>query len=148
MKTLNQIKKILTDFMSSHQQINDVKYEDDFDFNVERNLSYPVCNIEYLNSNMSGKEMRHQFKVVLADVVSENIKQHEDEIYSDMLQVAEDFFTYLQYSEGFDFIRSTNINKFTDDTHDRTAGIVFTITLSTIRLQNSCLNPKIPLQSQ
>ena len=45
--TLNQIKKILIAWFQNHADINTVCYIDDFDFNSERNIIYPVSNIEY-----------------------------------------------------------------------------------------------------
>ena len=92
MKTLNQIKYLLINFFETHGQINSTHYEDDFDFNAERKLKYPVSNIEYIESNVSGKQTTHSYKIVLADLVDQNIKGHEDEIQSDVLQIAEDFF--------------------------------------------------------
>ena len=141
MKTLNELKLILIDYFKAHALINSVFYEDDFDFNAERSIDYPVANIEYLNSNISNKSMNHNFKIVLADITEPENNEMEDNIHSDALQIAEDFFTYLQNYEGFSFDKSSSINKFTDDTADRTAGIVFTIQLSVIRPQNRCNTP-------
>ena len=58
-----------------------------------------------------------------------------------MLQVVEDLFTWLQFQEGFNFTKSTNIQKFVDDTHDRVSGIVFRMNLEVIRSQNECAIP-------
>lgn len=142
MLTLNQIKQLIVGWLNSHAQLNSVYYEDDFDFNAERNINYPVCNIEYIESNLNNKAMNHSFKITLADLINDNIVGIEDEIYSDMLQVAEDFFTWLQNFEGFEASKSTNIQKFVNDTGDRTAGIVFRIILSVIRPQNTCSKPQ------
>lgn len=141
MKTLNELKTILKSYFNSHAIINSVYYEDDFDFNAERSIDYPVANIEYLNSNISNKTMNHNFKIVLADITEPENNEMEDNIHSDTLQIAEDFFTYLQNAEGFSFDKSSSINKFTDDTADRAAGIVFTIQISVIRPQNRCNTP-------
>ena len=67
MKTLNELKQIIKGYFESHAQINSVYYCDDFDFNAERSIQYPVVNIEYLNSNINDKLMNHIFKVVIAD---------------------------------------------------------------------------------
>lgn len=60
-----------------------------------------------------------------------------------MLQIAEDFFTFLQNKEGWTFEQSLNIQKFLDDTSDRTSGIVFRISLEVIRPQNKCSTPTV-----
>ena len=65
----------------------------------------------------------------------------EDEIYSDMILIAEDFFAWAQEKEGFDFSKQVNIQKFVDATGDRTSGIIFKVQLSTIRSQNVCAIP-------
>lgn len=141
MLTLNQIKYILTGWFNNHAQINSTYYCDDFDFNAARTISYPVSNIEYMESNVKDKQTTHTYKIVLADLVDQNIAGHEDEIQSDMLQIAEDLFAWAQYYEGFSFAKSVNIQKFMDDTDDRTSGIVFKIQLTVIRSQNTCQIP-------
>jgi hypothetical protein len=141
MKTLNELKNILTTWFEKHRQIGSVFYEDDFDFNAERNINYPVTNIEYMESNVSGKKTTHIYKFILADLLDENIKGHEDEIFSDLMLIAEDFFSFAQDEEGFEFSKSVNIQKFVDDTNDRTAGLTFRIQISVIRSQNNCTTP-------
>jgi hypothetical protein len=131
----------LIDFFENHSQTNSIVYEDDFAFNAERNLIYPVSNIEYLESNISGKNNTHSYKIVLGDLIDANIKGQADEIQSDMMLIAEDFFSWAQDFEGFDFQKSVNIQKFVDDTDDSTAGLVFKIQLSTVRSQNTCATP-------
>lgn len=138
MLTLNQIKIILKDWFNNHALINSVYYCDDFDFNSERSIDYPVANIEYLNSDITGKMINHNYKVVIGDLTKADDSEMEDNIHSDSLQVAEDFFTFLQNYEGFSFDKSSSINKFTDDTADRASGIVFTFSLSLVRSQNRC----------
>jgi len=54
-----------------------------------------------------------------------------------MLQIGEDFFSWAQNYEGFNFLKSVNIQKFLDDADYRTSGIVFKIQLSVIRPQNT-----------
>lgn len=133
----------MIDFFKAHKQINDVCYGDKRDFNANRNLTYPAINIEYMESNTNGKKLTHIMNMTLADLADENIEGIEDEIYSDMLLVAEDFFAWAQEQEGFDFNKSVNIQKFVDDMGDRTSGINFKVQLSTIRSQNVCAIPKI-----
>jgi hypothetical protein len=143
MLTLNQIKNRLISFFEGHAQIHTVKYETDFEFNAEGELIYPVANIEYLESNVQNKTVSHSFLVTLGDLTDANVKGLDDEIISDMLLVAEDFYTFLQYSEGFDFNKTVYIQKFLDDTHDRVSGITFTINLSVVRSQNDCATPTV-----
>jgi hypothetical protein len=139
MLTLNQIKILLTDFFNSHNMINSVYYMDDFDFNAESSIDYPVVNIEYLNSAITDKVFNHNFKIVIGDITVPDNYEMEDMVHSDTLQIAEDFFTFLQnYNGNLIFDRASSIQKFVDDTGDRICGIVFTIRLGTIRAQNTC----------
>ena len=129
--------------MNNHAQINSTFYEDDFDFNAERNITYPVANFEWLESDVSGKVTTHAYQVTLADLVDESIKGHEDEIFSDLMLVANDFLSWAEESYDFIFTPSVNINKFSDDGDDRTAGIVFKLNLATIRSQGECTTPTL-----
>jgi len=141
MLTLNAIKIKLKAWFAEHAQINDVRYEDDFSFNAERNLSYPVTNIEFLDAAINNTYLNYNFKVSIGDMTDPNQPHQVDDVYSDSILVAEDFFAYLQREEGWVFNKSTSIQKFTDDTGDRVAGIVFRITLSVVRSQNTCATP-------
>ena len=141
MKTLNQIKHDLINFFEGHAIINQVVYSNDFEFNAERELNYPVANIEYLESNMNGKLTTHSYSIILADLYDNSLKGHSDEIHSDMLLIAEDFFSWAQEEDGFLFNKAANIQKFIDDADDRTAGIVLKFQLATMRSQNSCAIP-------
>ena len=142
MITLDNIKQILKDYFNSHGQINSVYYCDDWDFNSERSINYPVVNIEYLNSNISNRTINHNFKIVIGDITESDNTDMEDQVHSQSLQIAEDFYTYLQnYEVGIFFNKVSTLNKFTDDTGDRVSGIVFTVTISAIRSQNICDKP-------
>lgn len=67
MVTLNQLKRRLITYLNSHAQISQVVWGDNFKFAAERNLSYPVANVEWLESNVSGRLINHTYRVILAD---------------------------------------------------------------------------------
>ncbi len=142
MLTLIQITNKLQNFFETHAQINTVKVESDFDFNAESALIYPVVNLAYIDSNIANKAMNHRIEVTIADLVNKEIEQHDLQIESDALLIAEDFFAWLQEQMDFDFQKSTSIQPFADNAADRTSGVVFTITLQTIRPQNTCQIPE------
>jgi hypothetical protein len=140
--TLNQFKIILTDYFNNHQLIENVYYMDNFDFQAITASDYPICNIEYLNSSISRNVMFHNYKFVIGDITSPDNIDMEDNIHSDSLGVAEDFYTFLQNTyTGIIFDKTSTIQKFTDDAGDRISGIVFTCKLGTIRKQNICDTP-------
>lgn len=141
MLSLQQIKKRLMSYFEDHAQINSVVFEDDFEFNAERNLTYPVSGIEFIDASTSAKYLNFSFKVVLGDMVSSDDSDLQDEVISDMLLVAEDFLSFLQYEEGWVFDKSTSIQPFKDDGGDRVCGVVFRVVLSVVRSQNTCATP-------
>lgn len=142
MLTLNQIKHTLIAWFNNHAQINNVTYESDFDFNAERNLIYPVVNIEYKYSNTSDKLINHLYLITIADLTDPNILGHDDEILNDTTLIAEDFLAWLQsQEEGLIFSKSSSIQPFYSDTHDRVSGITLGVTISVIRSQNTCQIP-------
>ena len=66
---------------------------------------------------------------------------NKEKVEPGMMLIAEDFFAWAQDFEGFDLTKSVNIQKFSDDASDRTAGIVFRIQLTTFKSQNTCAIP-------
>jgi hypothetical protein len=141
MYTLNQVKNILKNWFDNHGMISSVYYLDDFDFNSSRNIIYPVVNISFQNSNISNNVLYYNFQITLASMVNVDNSNDEDNVKSDMIQIAEDFYTYIQNYNGLIFNKISTLNPFTDDTADRTSGIVFNIGIGTIRKQNRCDTP-------
>ena len=92
---------------------------------------------------MNGKLTTHSYNIVLADLYDASLNGHADEIHSDMLLIAEDFFSWAQEQNGFLFNKAANIQKFIDDADDRTAGIVLKFQLATMRSQNVCDIPMV-----
>lgn len=141
MITLNQLKYKLIDFFKNHKQVNEVSYADNFSFAANRQLVYPVVNIEHLEANVQDKKINHSYNIIIGDLIEAANTQSEDEVISDAMQIAEDFFAWLWEQKEFVFIKSANIQKFSDDNGDRVSGITFRVALSIIRSQNICLNP-------
>lgn len=141
MITLNQIKSKLVTFFKNHAQVNTVFYGDNYNFAAENAIVYPAANIEYLQSNLADRKIVHNYKVTICDLDNQNLNQYQDEIFSDCMQIADDFFSYLYTEYDFEFTKSTSIQNFVDNNRDRTAGLVFTVALAVIRPQNECVTP-------
>lgn len=141
MLSLNQISQKLIDFFSSHAQVSQVLYEDDFEFNAQRELNYPVAVIEFLDASINDKQLNYNFKIVIGDKASSDVLI-QNEVISDAILIAEDLYAYLQDGEGWVFKKSSSIQKFVEDTGDNISGIVFTTTISVIRSQNTCQTPQ------
>ena len=139
--TLNNLKQILTSFFESHSMINTVLFGDDWKLNSERKNIYPLVNIEYINSQFNNKFMSHNFRIVVCDLMDIGTDNQVDEIFSDSLQIADDFSSFIQEQEGIVWNRSGQINKLIDDTGDRVAGVYFNISLNVMRSMNECQIP-------
>ena len=140
--TLNQIRTQLIEFFNDHAQVNSVIWMDEDDFIAQRDTTYPVVNMEWLDTSLSDRFLQHRFRVLIGDLYNPNVTGIEDEIYSDCVQIAGDFWSWLQENMDFNFQSSSNIQKFTDDTGDRISGITFTITISVPNNWDECAIPK------
>jgi len=58
-----------------------------------------------------------------------------------MILIAQDFIAWAANADEWEFPKSINIQKFIDDTDDRTAGVVFTFQLETIMPMTECASP-------
>lgn len=57
------------------------------------------------------------------DIQLVDVEGHEDEVISDAVSIANDFFTFLEENDDFTFVMNSNIQPFTDDTGDRFSGL-------------------------
>jgi len=140
--TLKQITKIIIDFFEAHLMVNSVTKHTVKGFIGNRDKVYSVANVEFLDSAINGKIRTDSFQITLADLLTPT-KDNEFDIYSDTIEIAEDFFTHLQYNPAFTFNKSVNSQKFSEEDGDIIAGITFKISLQTVRPQNECNIPLV-----
>lgn len=142
--TLNAITEQLKDYFNNHRLINTVNVTiGDDDLNAINNIIYPLVNIQYINSTIENtKYISHNFKIIIGDRTSPNVELIDMEIFSDTLQIADDFTGWLDTIYEFDWINNVSVEPFSDSNVDRVSGVVFTITILSPRLVNSdCLTP-------
>ena len=126
--SLNQVLEILKGYFNSHPQIADVSLSlSDSDFNAISNFTYPVADIQYIDTDVLDKRFQHNLKIILGDLTNPNVEGIDFEIYSDRLQVAGDFFQWAEDNYDLDIIRTTSIQPFQDSNVDRISGVVFNI---------------------
>ncbi|WP_316841364.1 hypothetical protein [Pedobacter gandavensis] len=140
---LNQVSFIINDFFDSHLQVNTIMNGNAKDFIAKRDKEYFAVNYEFINSGINGKIMNFNFSITIGDLLNE-AHDNENNIFSDCLTIAEDFYTYMADVNGVIFNKSSNIQKFEDGDGDRISGITFNIQLGVIRSQNICV---LPLES-
>lgn len=143
MITINQYIKLFTDFFEQHRQINTILTGDDFNFNADSEVVYPVSHIEYVTQSISDQFIQHQFEIIIGDLFDPNINNAEVEIYNDCNLIAADFIDYFanQYDEDYEINEQVSLNKFTDSNVDRVAGVVFVVTFQQFREANDCIIP-------
>lgn len=126
--TLNSIINRLKSYFESHPQVNtsNVTIGDD-DLNAINNITYPLVNIQYIDTDVSYKKMQHNFKIIIGDLTNPNVIGIDYEIFSDCLQISGDFIGWMDDNYDFDWVKVTNIQPFQDDNVDRISGVVFTI---------------------
>ncbi|GEM_PF-3204712 len=83
--------------------------------------------------------MDHSCRISIGDRADGNVGGHEDEIISDAVSIANDFFTFREEFDDFTIIMNTNVQPFTDGSNDRLSGVVFRVILSVPRLANECI---------
>jgi len=143
MITINQYIKLIKDFCNVHEQIHTVTTENEFNFNAESNILYPVANIDFVTQNIKDDTTVHQFEIIIADIFDPNLPESELEIYNDCNLIADDIVTYFanQYEADYLINESVNLQKFTNGNVDRVAGVVMVISFSQFREANACIIP-------
>lgn len=143
MITVNQYIKLLENFFGKHKLINTVLIGDNYEFNANSNVIYPVVNIEYITENLQPANIATQFQITVADLYDPNIRKSEYKIYSDSNQIANDCISYFgnQYDVDYEVNENISIQKFTEGNDDRTAGCVFVVTFNQFRTSNNCIIP-------
>lgn len=130
--TLNQVLAQIKEYFENHPMVNNSQLSlSDSDFNAINNLIYPVVDIQYIDSDFENQRFQHNLKIIIADLSNPNIDSIDFEIYSDTLQIAADFFYYLENNFLFDYIKTTSLQPFQDSNVDRTTGVVFNIGIIT-----------------
>lgn len=148
--TLNTIIVRLKSYFEKHAMINTTSITlDDSYFNSITDIIYPVVNIQFINTDVTDTSFIHNFKIIIGDQTNPNITGIDFEIYSDSIQVAEDFFGYLNEAFDFEWIKVSSLQPFYDSNVDRISGVVFTVklvvrrrVLSNIEVPNQdCVTP-------
>lgn len=141
--TLNNLKKYLSNWFKSSPFITTVVVSTKDDFNELNNIDYPVCHIEYLNSNTNVNYINYTFVITIADIQNDkhNLK-NVDEIHNDCNLIAQDFIDFhSENNDLFELDENVQITPFREERGDRTAGITMAVRIPIFRDVNICNIP-------
>ena len=141
--TLNQLKQYLKGWFESSPFLNTVIVSTKDDFNEIRNIDYPVCHIEYLNSSTNVNYINYTFIITIADIQNDKHNyKNVDEIHNDCNLIAQDFIDYhSQDFDQFELDENVQITPFEESNPDRSAGITMAVRIPIFREVNTCLIP-------
>lgn len=138
-KSLKDAKQFLEDFFNTHKQINQVYYGNDSDLNAIEEKNYPLCQIEYLGSPISNRNIQYRFNITIQDLYNGDFPETEIEIHDFAILVIRDFIAFLNLNQ-IDFY-SGNINVFKDSDDDITAGATIGFIMTFPLMANECNIP-------
>lgn len=139
-QTLNQIVKKITDYASSHAQINVVKFGEMYDFLSEGDITYPALLFNVATSRILAKQTRFSFVLYFID---RQLQETDGlEIMSDMTLVAQDIVAKLRDNSN-PWIVSDDIvlEFFAESEPDFLAGVSIDIALTISNINNRCEVP-------
>lgn len=146
--TLNAIVQRIKTVALAHGQIRNFYQGQVTDFLNEKKTKYASCFLQDSGSatiDASQKATVIPFKLFLLDLVnvSENAKDNELEVQSDMLSVAEDLIAQFDDSNYADWKVSLNnsVTFVKEDLDDMVAGVVIDISISYPYLRDRCAVP-------
>ena len=145
--TLNQVLKRIESLTLAHKQVRTFKQGLVTDFLTDKTTKYPAV---FLQDNagsisLSGHATTLSYRMFLLDLVhvSENSKQNEQDVQSDMVSIAQDILAQMNYP-GFDdwAISSDNqLQLLVEQDNDLIAGCYFDFSVRIMYTQNVCQVP-------
>lgn len=141
--TLNQVKKVLSDFATNHKQIDFFGFGDVWELDVSTSRVYPLMWVELQPSQLAFKEFSYNFKVYFAAKVLRG-EGNETEVLSDMTEIAKDLYAHLynlQNSNDYEVVTNTAFEYFTEAFDDMVAGCMITLQIKVPNLYDYCQIP-------
>ncbi|SFW49936.1 hypothetical protein [Chitinophaga sancti] len=138
--TLTQLRILFLNFFSKHKQVNHCVYGDLSDYVAIPDKLYYSINIQYNNSNVSGKYINHNYTITVSDLMKLDIPETEHSAISNCMEIAKDFIAYLSYNDDISSV-NPSIQPFRQATGDITAGVVLGINVQLFLPFNECAIP-------
>jgi len=146
--TLNQIITRLQKIAEAHRLINHFFIGSYDDFKASKDIEYPCLFVELQEQgtiDKSTKQITFNFRFWFLDLlnVATESKENEFELYSDLLQIAQDYLALLHNPDYDDWTisQSNQLSFGSYQLQDVTAGVDARISISIRNLTNRCQVP-------
>lgn len=145
--TLNQVLKRIESLTLAHKQVRTFKQGLVTDFFTDKTTKYPaVCLQDNGGSiSLSGHATTLSYRMFLLDMihVSEDSKQNEQDVQSDMVSIAQDLLAQMNYPGFDDWAISTDnqLQLLVEQENDLIAGCYFDFSVRIMYQQNVCQVP-------
>lgn len=141
--TLNQIISEIEKFAAAHAMINDVGVGDLPEIGASKDQKYALLWVYYTTANMTGNAQVIPMRLIFMDKIDQE-KSMEQEVHSDMLQVAQDFIAHFRGNPDFatlDISGDPSMQFFTDRFTDLVAGVDLTVNFKDLKPYDRCVIP-------
>jgi len=147
--TLNQVIQRIKILADSHKQLQSFSSPANItDALNDKTVAYPACfslDIPGNNIDVVSKTVTFSFRLFFLDLVhvAADTKQNEQDVQSDMLNIAMDFLAQMDYSAYTDWkiAAASPVVFVTDTENDRFAGITADVSIATPWDKNICAIP-------
>lgn len=144
--TLNQVITRIKTIALAHKQVRNFQAGLVTDFLTDHTTKYPSVFLQDNGGIISTKgQSTLNYRVYFVDVVdvSENTKQNEQDVQSDMFSVAEDIIAEMSSGNYTDWIVSAenNVQFVVEESDDQYAGVIVDISIRKMFKQNRCEIP-------
>ena len=145
--TLNQVIQRIRNLALAHNQVRSFYQGLVSDFLVDKTTKYPAVFLQDNGGNisLSGRATKLSYRIFLLDLVhvSEDSKQNEQDVQSDMVSIAMDLFAQMNYGAYDDWKISAdnNLQLVVENDNDLVAGCVLDFSVSIMYNQNVCQVP-------
>jgi len=149
MLTYNQAIQRIKVLALAHKQIRNFYQGNVVDFIAEKTTLYPSCFLQDIPGasaiDVTGKQVTYAFSMYLLDLVhvSDNAKQNEQDVQSDMFSVAADLVAEINYSAYTDWkiAASAPVTVLMEELDDMVAGVMLQLYIATPYNQDVCAVP-------
>ena len=147
--TLNQIINRVKTIALNHKQIRAFHYGNVNDFfDVDEGKKFAVCALQDNGATIANNVLSVTFIIFLLDLVhiSEDARNNEQDVQSDMMEVAQDLFAEFDFSEYTDWrvTLDNQVQLVREEQPDYVAGVALNITIETPRVKDVCAVPNYP----